>query len=73
MQNLSLSYLFRLFLRRVWIIGIVAFIVACVTFSYFKFVVVPRYQATTSIYVTNGSISQWNESQQIYNDDNNNI
>ncbi len=72
MQNISLSYLFRLFLRRVWIIGIVAFIVACVTFSYFKFVVVPRYQATTSIYVTNGSISQWNESQQIYNDDNNN-
>lgn len=68
MQKLSISYLFTLAWKRLWIIAIVSVIFASAAFSYFKFVVAPKYQATTSIYVTNGRIIRDDESE----DNNNN-
>lgn len=56
MQNISVSYLLNLALKRLWIILLTAVIFAVSAFSYSKLVLVPTYSATASIFVTNGNI-----------------
>ena len=56
MQNISVSYLLNLALKRLWIILLTAVIFAVSAFSYSKLVLVPTYSATASIFVSNGNI-----------------
>ena len=56
MQNISVSYLLNLALKRLWIILLTAVVFAVSAFSYSKLVLVPTYSATASIFVTNGNI-----------------
>ena len=57
MNEISLSYLFKLALKRIWIIILAAIILATGVFCYFNFAVSPIYKATGSILVTNGAIT----------------
>ena len=56
MQNISVSYLLKLALKRLWILLLTAVVFAVASFSYSKLVLVPTYSATASILVTNGNI-----------------
>ena len=56
MQNISISYLLNLALKRLWILLLTAVVFAVSAFSYSKLVLVPTYSATASILVTNGNI-----------------
>lgn len=57
MQDISIMYLFHLAWRRLTAIVVVACLFAAMTFAYCKFVVNPRYKASTAMYVTNGKIN----------------
>ena len=61
MNEISLSYLFKLALKRIWIIIIAAVILGAGVFCYFNFAVSPVYKATGSILVTNGAITSQND------------
>lgn len=56
MQNISLSYLFNLALKRLWILILATVVFAVSAFAYSKLVLVPVYSSTASILVTNGGI-----------------
>ncbi len=56
MQNISISYLLDLAIKRIWILLLTAIVFAVSAFSYSKLVLVPTYSATASIFVTNGNI-----------------
>ncbi len=56
MQNISISYLLNLAIKRLWILLLTAVVFAVSAFSYSKLVLVPTYSATASILVTNGNI-----------------
>lgn len=61
MNEISLSYLFKLTLKRIWIIILAAVILGTGVFCYFNFAVSPVYRATGSILVTNGAITSQND------------
>ena len=56
MNNISLISLLKLALRHIYALILAGVVFAAVAFSYCKFVAVPKYSATGSILVTNGSI-----------------
>lgn len=56
MNNISLISLLKLALRHIYALILAGVIFAAAAFSYCKFVAVPKYSATGSILVTNGSI-----------------
>ena len=56
MNNISLLSLLKLALRHIYILLLSGVIFAVAAFSYCKFAAVPRYSASGSILVTNGSI-----------------
>lgn len=56
MNNISLISLLKLALKHIYVLILAGVVFAAVAFSYCKFVAVPKYSATGSILVTNGSI-----------------
>lgn len=56
MNELSLSSIISIILKRVWLVIIVAILCAAIAFGYCKFIATPVYKANTSILVTNGGI-----------------
>ncbi len=56
MNEISLSYLLKLALRRLWILIIAAVVFGGATFAYLSIAVTPQYRASGSIIVTNGAI-----------------
>lgn len=56
MNNISLISLLKLALKHIYALILAGVVFAAVAFSYCKFVAVPKYSATGSILVTNGSI-----------------
>ena len=56
MNNISLISLLKLALKHIYALILSGVVFAAVAFSYCKFVAVPKYSATGSILVTNGSI-----------------
>lgn len=64
MNDISLLQILNIFIKRLWIIVLVALIVAGVAFAYNTYYVSPTYLAQSSVLATNGGIVQ---------DDDNNI
>lgn len=56
MNNISLISLLKLALKHIYALILAGVVFAAIAFSYCKFVAVPKYSATGSILVTNGSI-----------------
>lgn len=56
MNNISLISLLKLALKHIYVLILAGVVFAAVAFSYCKFVAVPKYSATGSILVTNGSM-----------------
>ena len=56
-QEIDLLRLLRAFWHRAWLIVIAAIICAAAGFSYARFFITPTYQASTLLYVNNGSLS----------------
>lgn len=56
MNNISLISLLKLALKHIYALILAGVVFAAVAFSYCKFVAVPKYSATGSILVTNGSM-----------------
>ena len=56
MNNISLISLLKLALKHIYVLILAGVVFAAVAFSYCKFVAVPKYSATGSVLVTNGSI-----------------
>lgn len=56
MKDISLSMIFRVVLRRLWIIALAAIIVGAGTFLYCSKFVSPTYSASSSVIVTNGGL-----------------
>ncbi len=56
MNNISLISLLKLALKHIYVLILAGVVFAAVVFSYCKFVAVPKYSATGSILVTNGSM-----------------
>lgn len=56
MNNISLISLLKLALKHIYALLLAGVIFAAAAFSYCKFMAVPKYSATGSILVTNGSI-----------------
>lgn len=56
MNNISLISLLKLALKHIYALILAGVVFAAIAFSYCKFVAVPKYSATGSIIVTNGSI-----------------
>lgn len=56
MNNISLISLLKLALKHIYALILAGVVFAAIAFSYCKFVAVPKYSATSSILVTNGSI-----------------
>ncbi len=61
MNNFSLYYLFRLFLRNIFIILLTGVVFAVSVFAYCEYFVEERYSATGSVLVTNGGILYEND------------
>ncbi len=66
-MEISLSYLFRLFLRRIFIILSAAVVFGAAAFSYCNWLAVPVYNAKTQLIVSNGALIMKNESNVITN------
>lgn len=62
MNNVSLIYLLKLALRRIWILIVVAVLCAATAFCYCEFVTTPKYRAKGSVLATNGAILTQNQS-----------
>ncbi len=56
MNNISLISLLKLALKHIYALILAGVVFAAIAFSYCKFVAVPKYSATGSVLVTNGSI-----------------
>lgn len=56
-QEIDLLRLLRAFWHRAWLIVLAAIVCAAAGFSYARFFITPTYQATTLLYVNNGSLS----------------
>lgn len=56
MNEISLSNIVSILLKRLWIIAIVSVLCAAIALSYCKLVIKPVYKATTSILITNGGV-----------------
>lgn len=56
MQDISVFVLFRIALKRIWVLILAFVIVAAAVFSYCEFIAVPVYVASSSIIVTNGAV-----------------
>lgn len=56
MNNISLSYLIKLALKKFWILLLTAVIFGCCTFCYLTFLTKPIYTASGSLLVTNGAL-----------------
>ena len=56
MQDISVFVLFRIALRRIWVLALAFVLAAVLVFSYCEFVVTPIYGASASIIVTNGAV-----------------
>ena len=60
MNDISLSYLLKLSLSKIWAIVIAAVVFAVSAFCYFSFAATPSYQASGSLLSTNGAIISQN-------------
>lgn len=58
MENINFAMLFRIFVKRLWIIALAFVIAVCAAYAYCSYIVTPRYSATASIMVTNGAITE---------------
>lgn len=58
MNKISLGYLFNLFIKRLWILILVALIFGGAAYGYCRFIAEPVYKAQASIIVTNGGITK---------------
>lgn len=56
MNEISLSHLFKLALKRLWVLIISAILAASAAFCYFNFAATPSYRASGSLLSTNGAI-----------------
>ena len=56
MNEISLSYLLKLALRRLWILIVAGVVFGSATFAYLSIAVTPQYKAFGNIIVTNGAI-----------------
>lgn len=56
MNNISLSYLVKLALKKLWILLLAAVIFGSCTFCYYNFLTKPVYKASGSLLVTNGAL-----------------
>lgn len=56
MNEISLSSIVSILLKRIWLIVIVTVLCAAIAFGYCKIIVSPVYKATTSILITNGGV-----------------
>ncbi|MEE0945645.1 MAG: Wzz/FepE/Etk N-terminal domain-containing protein [Acutalibacteraceae bacterium] len=56
MNELTVSNIFSIILRRIWLVVIVAVLCGAVAFGYCSFLATPVYRANTSILITNGGI-----------------
>ena len=56
MNNISLSYLVKLALKKLWFLLIAAVIFGVCTFCYCNFLTKPIYKASGSLLVTNGAL-----------------
>ena len=63
MENINFSMLFRIFMKRLWIIVLTFIVAISAVYAYCTYVVTPRYGATASILVTNGAITEENPSE----------
>ncbi len=61
MNEISLSQIFKLILKRLWIIILVAIVLGSAVFCFFEFAVSPRFRAKGSLMVTNGAITAQND------------
>lgn len=58
MENINFTMLFRIFMKRLWVIVLAFVIAVAVAYSYCTYIVKPIYSATASILVTNGAITE---------------
>ncbi len=56
MNEISITSVVSILMKRLWLIAIVTVLCAVIAFSYCKFIVSPVYKATTSILITNGGV-----------------
>lgn len=56
MNEISLSSIFAIILRRIWLVIVVAILCAGLAFGYCNFLATPVYSAKSSILITNGGI-----------------
>lgn len=61
MNEITLSQIFKLALKRLWIIILVAIVLGASVFCFFEFAVSPRFRAKGSLMVTNGAITAQND------------
>ena len=63
MDNINYALLFRIFMKRLWIIVLVFIIAISAAYSYCNYIATPQYSATASVLVTNGAITNQSTSE----------
>jgi capsular polysaccharide biosynthesis protein len=61
MNEITLSQILKLALKRLWIIILVAIVLGASVFCFFEFAVSPRFRAKGSLMVTNGAVTAQND------------
>ncbi|MBE6739630.1 MAG: hypothetical protein E7565_04860 [Ruminococcaceae bacterium] len=69
MNEISLSSIISIILRRIWLVIIVAVLCAALAFGYCNFLATPVYSAKTSILITNGGLITDNRDDSIQTND----
>ncbi len=73
MQNFTILSLVRLAIKNIFVLILVAIVVAAGTFSYCNFVIDPLYTATSNVLVSNGALSASEQLEEINNQNNNSV
>ena len=63
MSNITFSYLFRLFMRRILLIAVVAVLCAVIAFGYCHWLATPIYSAKSQLIVSNGAVIEQDQQQ----------
>ncbi len=63
MDNINYALLFRVFMKRLWIIVLVFIVAISVAYAYCSYIATPQYSATASVLVTNGAITSESTSE----------
>ena len=67
MNNITIEYLFQLFLRRIWIVLVSAVLCAVITFTYCSLFATEVYSATSKIIIGNGAFNFGEEDEENVN------